>query len=264
MSLNNTKKIDNSQQNDLTAQGIFPFWKFPGETLAVMLRRFRDEYGYSEDEKITYAGRLDPMAEGIVPLLVGTARFQKDHMLSAMKTYEVDIVLGLGTDTADFLGIVVKNDIHPVSTEFIEQVVSTLTEINELPYPEYSSRPVDGKPLFMHARAGQKVVVPIKKVTIHELVLKEIKEVELSILLNSAIETITKVQGDFRQAEIIKQWTSLTKASAVEIATVQVITIITTVSSGTYMRSLAEKVGELLGVPALAGRIVRTKIDKIK
>ncbi|MEO5646414.1 MAG: hypothetical protein ABIO57_01420 [Candidatus Paceibacterota bacterium] len=258
MNTNNTKKTDNSQSNNLAPQGIFQFWKHSGETLAVMLRRFREDQGYGEDEKITYAGRLDPMAEGIVPLLVGETRFQKDHLMGASKTYEVDIVLGLSTDTGDLLGILTKMAIEYVAPESIEQVILSLKEIKELPYPEYSSRPVDGKPLFMHARAGKKVAVPIKKVTIYELELKEIKEVPLNSLLYGAIETINKVQGDFRQQEIVQSWTKLLGTSSM----VQVVTIVTTVSSGTYMRSLAEKMGELLGVPALAGRIVRTEIKK--
>lgn len=245
--------------------GIFPFWKNPGETLAAMLRRFRDEHGITSEDKLTYAGRLDPMAAGIVPILVGDARFQKDHLLGASKTYEVDILLGLSTDTGDLLGILTK-ELISASSELaeIQNAIQKLFEVTELPYPNYSSRPVEGKPLFMHARAGKSVQLPIKKMKIHSIELIEMKEVLLSELLNETITTIQKVQGDFRQAEIIKQWSSSSaKVTAAEERN-QIITIRTTVSSGTYMRSLAEKMGELLGVPALAGRIVRTKIEGIE
>ncbi|MDB5254901.1 MAG: ine55 [Candidatus Nomurabacteria bacterium] len=255
MSPHNTKKTDNGQQT----QGIFPFWKEAGETLAVLLRRFKDEHGYGPDEKITYAGRLDPMAEGIVPLLVGEARFQKDRLLGAVKTYEVDILLGISTDTADMLGLVTNIDMDTgIAQEQIESAIEQMKGITELPYPEYSSRPVDGKPLFMHARAGQKVVVPIKKVTIHSLELKEIKEIPLKEVLDGAIEVINKVRGDFRQEETVEQWKALKGGN------VQMISIVATVSSGTYMRSLAERMGELLGVPALAYRIVRTEVKGVE
>jgi tRNA pseudouridine55 synthase len=268
----NTKNIEDSQPEKLTkamdSKGVFAFWKHPGETLAVLLRRFREEEHFDNEEKITYAGRLDPMAEGVVPLLVGDARFQKDYLLGAVKVYEVDVLLGVGTDTADMLGFMTKVDfgngngeVKGFSVDTIESAIREMKEITELPSPEYSSRPVDGKPLFMHARAGQKVVVPIKKVVIYALELKEIKELPLAAVLDGAIEVIKKVQGDFRQQETIEGWQKLKEQSGNQ--KVQVVSIVTTVSSGTYMRSLAERMGELLGVPALASRIVRTEVKGI-
>jgi len=228
-----------------------------------MLRRFREEQSLSETDKLTYAGRLDPMAEGIVPILVGDARFQKDHMLGASKTYEVDIVLGISTDTGDMLGLPTANPapstIMSSDPQSIQKAIEVISSITELPYPNYSSRPVDGKPLFMHARAGNQVKLPIKKVTIHTIELLGLKEVPLKVLLNDAIEIIKKVQGDFRQEEIIAQWNRLKEADGDR--QIQIVAIRTTVSSGTYMRSLAEKMGELLGIPALASRIIRTAVE---
>jgi tRNA pseudouridine(55) synthase len=268
MSLYNTQKKENSQQQTAEMAGVFPFWKNPGETLATLLRRFRDEQHLGPDDKITYAGRLDPMAEGIVLLLVREARFQKDMLLNRAKTYEVQILLGIATDTGDMLGLIsARNflaEMESFKKETIEKALQLLSEITSLPYPVYSSRPVDGKPLFMHARAGQKVVVPIKKITIHSLELVAIEEVELSELLDKVITTIKVVQGDFRQAEIIEQWVASAKATAHRSKKMQIITICTAVSSGTYMRSLAEKMGELLGVPALAYGIKRTAIEGIE
>jgi tRNA pseudouridine(55) synthase len=273
MSANNTEKIQKSQssmgQKEIEA-GVFPFWKNPGETLAVMLRRFREEQNLGPDEKLTYAGRLDPMAEGIVPILSGPARFRKDHLMSASKTYEVDILLGIGTDTGDTLGLVNK-DISVVRQDLttVQDAIGQLSQITEMVYPSYSSRPVDGKPLFMHARAGNKVSLPIKKVTIYSLELLDVKELPLRALLSNAQKIIEKVQGDFRQEKIIAQWRSMmeadpdsAKASTGKGDKIQVITIRTTVSSGTYMRSLAEKMGKLLKVPALAYRIVRTEVEE--
>ena len=164
----------------------------------------------------TYAGRLDPMAEGIVPILVGDARFQKDHLLSAVKTYEVEVLLGLSTDTGDMLGLPTAN---PALNELkdnsarkflaedeIKKALDKVSELKELPYPNYSSRPVEGKPLFMHARAGNKVTIPIKKITIHTMELLDIKELSICALLGNAQKIIAKVQGDFRQEEIMEQW----------------------------------------------------------
>ncbi len=228
-----------------------------------MLRRFRQEYNLSEDEKLTYAGRLDPMAEGIVPVLSGEARFQKDQLLASTKTYEVDIILGLGTDTGDLLGMLTEQ-FSSASSDLaeIEKALAMLAKTVSLPYPNYSSVPVDGKPLFMHARANNKVILPIKKVKIFSLELLGVKEMPLKILLQDAIAIIEKVEGDFRQQEIIGQWMKVIEADGDD--NIQIVAIRTTVSSGTYMRSLAEKLGKLLKVPALAGRIVRTEVEKVK
>ncbi len=266
MNSHNTQKKVNSQSNKDEIGNIVSFWKNPGETLAILLRRFREEHHLSEEDKLTYAGRLDPMAEGIVPLLVGAARFQKDHMLGAAKTYELDILLGIGTDTGDMLGLITLNPTLSLSARSdlakIQAILPTLQNVTELPYPHYSSRPVDGMPLFMHARAGTKVKVPIKKVMIHSLELQEIKTVSLNELLDAAIVIIKKVQGDFRQEEIIEQWMKMREMDGDRL--ISIVTIRTTVSSGTYMRSLAEKLGELLGIPALAYRIKRTAIEGVE
>lgn len=263
MSLYNTPKTPSSQ----SIEGLFLFWKKAGETLAVMLRRFRQENGLDETIRLTYAGRLDPMAEGIVPTLVGEARFQKERFLKATKTYEVDILLGIGTDTGDMLGLspVARHQDNDesgglVSLDKITKALHTLSQTVSLPYPNYSSRPVDGKPLFMHARAGNEVVLPIKKVSIYELELVAIKKVPLGTLIEKAIATIETVQGDFRQKEIVEQWSRL--AARQDLVTV--VTLRTTVSSGTYMRALAEKLGLLLNVPALAYHIKRTAVHGLK
>lgn len=246
-------------QKDLYSQYIFPFWKLPGETLAVMIDRFRVEKNISQEEKLTYAGRLDPMAEGIVPVLVGDARFQKDVLLGLEKVYELTVLLGASTDSADMLGIVKKTESVVLEEDHIQRVVRNLGSIKELPYPMYSSRPVDGKPLFMHARAGNTVNVPIKKISIKDIVTQSIESATLGACLITTVPLIQTVVGDFRQKEIIETWQEQKMDTSVILVTFSL-----TASSGTYMRSLAEKLGESLGVPALAYRIVRTSVGEYK
>lgn len=247
-------------QKDLHSQDIFPFWKFPGETLAVLLERFRTEKTISEDIKITYAGRLDPMAEGIVLMLVGEVRFQKDTLLSLEKTYEVQVALGASTDSADMLGIVTSIESKVFDETVITAAIKTIKNTTELPYPMYSSRPVEGKPLFMHARAGTTVTVPIKKISIKKVELLEIVRKPLVECLFETLPTIQKVLGDFRQNEIIQKWNEINSSNSDLCLTL--VSIKVTASSGTYMRSLAEKVGELLAVPALAYTIKRIKVGE--
>lgn len=255
MSLDNT-------QNKLNSQGIYHFWKNEGETLSVMMNRFKKEYQISDDRKMTYAGRLDPMASGIVPILLDMARFKKDSYLNKDKTYEVQVMLGVKTDTLDMLGLVTSSsDVSVFEDDVIKRAVESVSYIRELAYPMYSSRPVEGKPLFMHAREGNKEIeVPIKKVYIRSIKLLNIERRKIEDCVYETIPIIESVEGDFRQYEISNCWRKfLTKNKNKEVV---IITFQTDVSSGTYMRSLAEYLGEQLRVPALAYRIKRIAIKK--
>ncbi len=254
MSQYHTNKTPQSQ----SFSGIFPIQKYRGETLAVLLARFRHEHGLDIETKLTYAGRLDPMAQGMVLILAGVARFEKDALLGLTKIYDVDILLGVATDTQDPLGLITGTHSVGLEADVIQKAVSDMTSITTLPYPMYSSVPVDGQPLFVHAREGNEVLVPQKKVTIYSAELLSIEKISLRTLATSAISDIQKVVGDFRQADIITCWQQL----ATEHTEIQLVKVRITASSGTYMRSLAAWLGERLGVPALAYTIIRKSIGE--
>src|SRR6266516_7262353 len=59
-----------------------------------------------KNEKITYAGRLDPLAHGVLLLLIGEAVKKREEYLALPKTYEFEALLGIETDTYDILGYV--------------------------------------------------------------------------------------------------------------------------------------------------------------
>ncbi|HEY0980308.1 MAG TPA: hypothetical protein VGE18_02795 [Candidatus Paceibacterota bacterium] len=254
MSSHDTQKGPNSQD-------VFAVWKHPGETLAVLLERFRSEQGLTDAIKLTYAGRLDPMAEGVVIILKGDARFYKDDLLGLDKTYELTVLLGVSTDTADMLGLVTAiNTDTAIVKESIENAVKSLEGVTELAYPLYSSRTVDGMPLFVHARAGTVVRVPTKKVQVTGVQLQGIEYRTLAEGIEETLPVIQNVAGDFRQEEIIKKWMEvIAKEGEKEIP---FITIRITATSGTYMRALAEVVGATAGIPALAYRIKRVRIGE--
>lgn len=257
-SMNTTNTLRVNKARGMLADGICEVWKERGETLAELLKRFRYEKGFPGSKPITYAGRLDPMAEGVVLLLYGNARFEKDAHLRKTKTYEVEILFGVATDTLDPLGVIEKCDPVVLPHEKVTEVVHSMSDITSLPYPLYSSRPVEGIPLFVHARKGTSVAVPDKKVVIHAVEVLDIKEVDLIEYAQSAIEDIGRVVGDFRQEECKDSWAEVAKRGSVARCTLATISV--TASSGTYMRSLAAWCGDKLGIPAIAFCITRTKI----
>lgn len=238
--------------------GVFPIWKRLGETLAVLLERFRGEAAVPAATKITYAGRLDPAAEGVVLLLVGDDRMKKEEFLKLPKTYLLTILFGIKTDTADLLGVpLVKKEVGQL--ENTENILQSFAGATTLPYPMYSSKPVAGKPLFIHARAGQKVAIPENQVFIRSIDLVEQKTVSSAEILKRVYLLTKIVVGDFRQNEIEAAWKVLLQSRKENFP---LLTMQVQASSGTYMRSLAEAIGNKLNIPACAFAIVREKIGE--
>lgn len=200
-----------------------------------------------EDPK-TYAGRLDPAAEGLLLILSGEECKEKDKYLNLDKEYIVQVLFGISTDTYDLLGIV--KEIEQVRDVEIE--VSKFIGKFEQLYPPYSSKTVDGKSLFEWAREG------VIKEVFHQVEIKEIEilkkfSVSDEEVLGRVNEIISKVKGDFRQKEILESWDVKGYFPVIELRVV--------CSSGTYMRQLAN---ELANVPSLAYKITRTRVGDFR
>ena len=125
-------------------------------------------------------------------------------------------------------------------------------------YPIYSSKTVNGKPLFSYARSGEDVEVPERDVFIKKIVFKNIKKINSKSLFSNIEKRVKKVKGDFRQKEILKIWKSkLNKPQQFYIADFKI-----NCASGTYVRGIANSLGEKIGIPALAFSIKRTRLGK--
>ncbi len=255
LSAHNTQKHAQSQDKD----GVFTIYKRSGETLAILVDRFRDEHSLGSEVPITYAGRLDPMADGLVLLLTGERCKEKDEYLGLDKTYTFEVLFGVATDTFDMLGLITKTKESFPAEEEIKKAFSEIKKQTVFSYPPFSSKPVDGIPLFMHAKAGTLPdVFPEIKGELHSIVLQNTAIRPVKEVVESSIEVIKKVEGDFRQKEIVEGWQKFLNESKDEKCLVA--TFETTVSSGVYIRTLAVLLGQALGAPALAYSITRTKI----
>ncbi len=236
--------------------------KKEGETPLAALERLCRDHGIYE--KVTYAGRLDPMASGLLLVLSGDDVHKKDSMLEHTKTYEFTILLGVATDTGDILGKVteVATAENNLETTFgaasvkVKKIIESFKKTYNQPYPLYSSKTVDGKPLWTYAREGTKPdVVPTHSVTISRCVLNGVESISSADLLQQIHARIEPVVGDFRQDEILQLWNE-----SITAGTFVLLNCTADVSSGTYIRQLAVDIGVKLGVPALAYNIHRTKV----
>lgn len=233
-----------------------------GETPLECMEKFRASNSEYVGVPMTYAGRLDPMAEGALLVLVGEECKKKDEYLGLDKEYEVEILFGFATDTYDVLGKISstcptcgKNSLH-MSDMWRELQKFKGKFVQE--YPAYSSKTVDGVQLHALANRGELPdEMPTKEVEIYDIQILEEREIDSETLLKEIKSNISKVKGDFRQSEILCLWQESLKYPSNKY---QVIKIRVSCSSGTYMRSLAHNLGQRLGVPALAYSIKRTGV----
>jgi tRNA pseudouridine(55) synthase len=267
-------------------------YKNEGETPLEALSRLRVEKPEFKDAVLTYAGRLDPMAEGVLLVLVNEENKNREQYLNLDKEYEVEVLFGVGTDTGDVLGKVLEFSSFetsgslrstrsfllktrsvgsPVANQsLLQEPDISQSEIQELlntfaghftqSYPNYSSKTVNGKPLFQWVREGRlsEIEIPTKQVEIYSI--EQIGESRMmgKEVLEQVENRIAKVNGDFRQQEILESWREELKEKMEQ--EFHLIKIKVSCSSGTYMRTLAENIGNSIGVSALAWRIIRTKV----
>ncbi len=122
-------------------------------------------------EKCGHSGTLDPMATGLLPVMVGKATKLCDLLTEGRKTYIGTLRFGLRTDTGDVTGAVLEErDGMPAQDALAAALPQFQGKITQRP-PIYSAIKVDGVPLYRHAYKGREVEVPEREVEIHRLVL---------------------------------------------------------------------------------------------
>lgn len=174
--------------------------------------------GAGKKVKIGHTGTLDPMATGLLILVVGRYTKRAEEFSKLDKTYEAELMLGGTSSTGDAEGEIVKKSAHAPTESEVKSVLNTfLGEISQTP-PAFSAIKIDGQRAYKLARAGQKPDMQPRYVTIHSI---ENIEYNYPILRFTA-----------------------------------------SVSSGTYIRSLAEDIGEKQGTAAYLSALRRVKVGK--
>lgn len=209
-----------------------------GITSFDVIRRLRDRFG---KVKMGHAGTLDPLATGLMIIGVGKGTKRLKEYVGLPKTYEAEILLGVGTNTGDMEGEVVERvNISQLRfggvedsrfpegrsrKDFQEEIKKTVESMVGkwiLPVPKYSATKQGGEPLYKKVRRGEKVIIPKR---------------EMEILESRFLNLESRDEKFFTKAEFI-------------------------VSSGTYIRSIAEEVGRRLGVPGALAELRRTKVGE--
>ena len=238
-------------------ENIVTIYKNLGETPLEALERFRVTRPELKDIPMTYAGRLDPLAEGDLIILIGDECKNKDAYLGLDKEYEVEVVLGISTDTHDALGLAEISRGLPSRVGLdVQKYVGKFSQ----PYPAYSSKTVNGVQLHELSRRNELPdVMPKKNVEVYKVELLSRNEISATELKSRILHNIDLVKGDFRQEEIKKRWEEVFRGLPSRVG-LDAIRFRVKCSSGTYMRSLADRIGKDLGCGAFCLSIKRTKI----
>ncbi len=221
--------------------------------------------GYSK-EKYSFAGRLDPMARGTLIILKGLECKQQNLYCNLDKVYTFEILFGFKTDTYDIMGLVESyNILNLKDTNF--NINKYIGKFNQ-PYPPYSSIIVNKQPLWWWSREGRlnEINIPNREIEIYNFeYLEDIKinssEKILEIIKRKINRLDKKNHQDFRVPIILNKWENI--LSKLEFTPI-IKKYRAKVSSGTYIRSLANKIGNDLGIGALAFDIHRTEFIQKK
>ncbi len=168
--------------------------------------------------KIGHCGTLDPLASGLMIILLGRGATKKQgDLMGRDKVYRCGLTLGLKTDSGDITGKkIAEASVPSINSEKLSAVAKKMTGPQLQVPPMYSALKVEGTPLYKLARKGETVERKPRPITVHDFQ-----------FLNSSQEKL-----EFRVH----------------------------CSSGTYVRVLAEDVGEALGSVATMASLVRESI----
>lgn len=147
-------------------QGLLLLDKAAGMTSFSAVSAIKKIYG---EKRVGHTGTLDPMATGVLPILLGRATRLCELMLNADKRYTAEIMLGTATDTLDITGKVLSHIDCDVSDTQMETVCALFRGKIEQTPPMYSALKKDGKRLYNLARQGIVVEREPRAVEIKEL-----------------------------------------------------------------------------------------------
>jgi len=187
------------------------------------INRVKKKMGY---QKIGHAGTLDPLAEGVLVVLTDKDTKKQDSYMKQNKVYEAEILLGAFSESFDLEKPLIFSEKAPsISKEQVEQTLISLLGSLTLPAPLYSAKVISGKRLYKYAKQGI-TDIELPKVT---------SQIDSIKLLNYSF-----LEKDGKSYPLIN----------LEIGC----------SSGTYIRAIANHLGDILGTKGVLYSLKRTKV----
>lgn len=191
--------------------GIINIYKPSGLTSHTVVSKIKRFTGI---KRVGHSGTLDPMAKGVLPVLVGNAASVQELITGHDKIYRAGILFGKITDTADITGNVIKEQPVTFTKSDLDAVIKSFIGVNLQTPPMYSALKVNGQKLCDLARKGIEIERKAREITIYD------------------IKTVTEFDGTRIDIDV-------------------------SCSKGTYIRTLAEDIGNALGCGACLDSLER-------
>lgn len=246
-----------------------------GETPLSCTETYRQSHPELDGVPMAYAGRLDPMASGKLLVLLGDECKNQAAYHDLDKEYEFSVLLGIESDSLDVLGRL--NTSESVGTRSVGADISTvlaaLVGPIELPYPRFSAKTVQGKPLHVWTLENRlhEIDIPSRLSTIYYLAHIGTETWSRSDLVEQALKKVNSIPpvtdgrkalgNDFRRVDVRQDWEQILINDSLP-KTYTIVNFSCTASSGTYMRTLASVIASRLNTIGLAWSIHRTKIGR--
>ncbi len=159
--------------------GLLVVDKGPGLTSHDVVGMLRRILGTRE---VGHTGTLDPLATGVLVIMVGEATKLAAHLTAADKVYETTLSLGVSTDSLDADGVVQETVPVPVLDRGeVEAAAARFVGEIDQRVPAISAVKVDGKALHKAARKGHDVAAPTRRVTAHSIEVLDVRESEIDL-----------------------------------------------------------------------------------
>ncbi len=167
--------------------GLVVLWdKETGYTSHDVVARVRKEITLRVGSKIKvgHAGTLDPLATGLLVLLIGKATKAQTEYMGMDKEYEVEMIFGYESDTYDVDGQVTRLDQNDEllnsgnARDLMEEKIKLFVGEISQTVPIYSAVKIRGKKLYEYARSGKSIDLPARRVTISSIGIMEAREVD--------------------------------------------------------------------------------------
>jgi tRNA pseudouridine55 synthase len=212
------------------------------------------------ENKISYIGRLDPLASGIILYLEGDELKNRDKYMNMDKTYKFNLIIGILTDTGDCLGKISKiQSVNTINMTKLMEIFIQFTGEYEQRYPIYSAYQIHKnglkKPLWYFPKNG--IELDESDIPKHIIQIYNLEQDAIPIFsirnMNYFMDQVNLIPDglELRKDEIMAQYREYDKVRLIGIP------MIAKVSSGTYIRQLCMDIGDKLGVPCIADKIER-------
>lgn len=180
-----------------TCCGVLVVNKHEGVTSHRIISAIRKLY---DTARVGHTGTLDPLATGVLPVLIGRAAKASDYLMAENKRYIAEMKLGLTTDTEDITGTVLTQCRTLPSEEAVQTVCREFVgKISQVP-PMYSAIKVDGRKLVDIAREGGEVERKARTVEIYRLDCEKISDdtyrLDVACSKGTYIRTLCKDIGE--------------------------------------------------------------------